>query len=111
MLPAPVGPSSVIFVFERDTQNMKPDQQAGGPRLDTAESVETEVERMIAVLDDCLSRNRAGEALDLTGLDDRIAALCNACESLPREQAEPLSGRFQVLLDRFDTLASALEKN
>lgn len=90
---------------------MKPDQQHTQATLDTAEGVEAEVERLIAVLEDSLARTRAGEAIDLTGLDERIAALCKACEQLPATQAKSLSGRFQVLLDRFDTLASVLEKN
>lgn len=50
-----------------------------------------------------------GVLIDLAGLEDRVAALCAAAESLPRPEARALLGPLGDLVAALDPLAAALK--
>ncbi len=50
-----------------------------------------------------------GVLIDLAGLEDRVAILCAAAESLPRSEARALLGPLGDLVAALDPLAAALK--
>jgi len=71
--------------------------------------LDQEIRALSEALDALIGEIEAGNAVDLHGLDTRIAALCRACETLPQEKARPLAAPFEALLDRLDRLASQMQ--
>ncbi|SMH60397.1 hypothetical protein [Azospirillum agricola] len=67
----------------------------------------------VAALADALAEARreadSGVLIDLAGLEERVAALCAAAESLPRAEAQALLGPLGDLVAALDPLAAALK--
>lgn len=68
------------------------------------ESARRDATALAAVLGQACAEAEAGAAVDLSGLDDRIAALCRSAEGLPRGP-----GRNRLLKD-IRSLIASLEK-
>jgi hypothetical protein len=67
--------------------------------LDAASALVEAVRRIVA----------DGRAVDLAGLDSRIARLCRLAERLAPAEAMPFRARLIALLDDVDRLAGSLE--
>lgn len=61
-----------------------------------------------ATLDDARTQAESGVLIDLAGLEDRVAHLCLAAESLPRGEARTLLGPLGDLVAALAPLAAAL---
>ncbi|MBK1841523.1 hypothetical protein JHL17_29395 [Azospirillum sp. YIM B02556] len=64
-----------------------------------------------ATLDDARAQAEAGVLIDLAGLEDRVARLCLAAETLPRGEARTLLGPLGDLVAALGPLAAALTEH
>lgn len=77
------------------------------PRPDILRS---DMEALAATLDDARAGVAAGDALDLTGMDERVGGLCAAVASLPRDEARALTVGLERLLDVLGALAATIDE-
>jgi len=70
----------------------------------------SDMEALAATLDDARAGVAAGDALDLSGLDERVGGLCAAVAALPREEGRALTAGLERLLDVLDALAVTVEE-
>lgn len=77
------------------------------PRPDILRS---DMETLAATLDDARAGVAAGDALDLTGMDERVGGLCAAVASLPRDEARALTIGLERLLDVLGALAATIDE-
>lgn len=71
-------------------------------------TVRADMEALAATLDDARAGVAAGDALDLTGLDQRVGGLCAAVAALPRDEARALAAGLERLLDVLGALADTI---
>ncbi|CAO3431101.1 hypothetical protein [Azospirillum doebereinerae] len=64
---------------------------------------------LAGALDEARRQAEAGAAIDLAGLEEKVATLCAAAEALPRAEAQALLGPLGDLVAALDPLAAALK--
>lgn len=67
-----------------------------------------EVEKVRAVLAAARQLTDENRPVDLAAVGNRLIALCDAVDRLPRDQAQPLAATLESLLGDLDALATAL---
>lgn len=77
--------------------------------MNDAASIDAELEHAGTVIDACGEGARRGEAVDLTGLDVKVEALCQAVAGLPEAERAPFKRRLIDLMDRLNKLVATLE--
>lgn len=73
-----------------------------------APAIHTELAAVAAALDTARTQAESGAAIDLAGLDTRVAALCGAVQALPADDGRGLLNDLEALLDAVDALAGTL---
>lgn len=71
--------------------------------------IRAQIGRTSVLIDTFRRSAQAGMAIDLTGLDRSVAAMCDAIAALPPEERPPLKDALVALLDEMNTLVAALE--
>ena len=59
---------------------------------------------------DCERRVSQGEIMDLQGLDNNVAEVCDLIAALPPKEGQELEGQMSVLIGSLETLANAMRK-
>lgn len=75
---------------------------------EAAARIAEQAETLAATLDDARAQAEAGVLIDLAGLEDSVAHLCLAAETLPRGEARTLLGPLGDLVAALGPLAAAL---
>lgn len=91
--------------------------EAHGPEAPETEATEARepeafaatVAHLAAALIEARRQAEAGAVIDLAGLEERVATLCMAAESLPRSESQALLGPLGDLVAALDPLAAALK--
>ncbi|MBP2303027.1 hypothetical protein [Azospirillum picis] len=78
------------------------------PEADDAAGLAGRTAALAQALDRARCEVEAGVPIDLAGLEDRVARLCAAAETLPRGDARTLLGPLGDLVAALDPLATAL---
>lgn len=71
--------------------------------------VRAQLDRASGLIDTFRRSAEAGMAIDLTGLDRSVAAMCDAIAALPADQRPPLKDALIALMDEMNALVAALE--
>lgn len=88
-----------------------PSPSSASPPSESTESASRIADRAAALgaaLDDARTQAEAGVLIDLAGLEEQVAHLCLAAESLPRGEARTLLGPLGDLVAALAPLAAAL---
>jgi hypothetical protein len=59
---------------------------------------------------DCERRVTQGEIMDLQGLDNNVAEVCDLIAALPGKDGQELESQMTVLIASLETLADAMRK-
>lgn len=88
---------------------LSPSPAPPGPDgTESAAGIAQQAAALGATLDDARAQAEAGVLIDLAGLEDRVAHLCLAAETLPRGEARTLLGPLGDLVAALGPLAAAL---
>jgi hypothetical protein len=71
--------------------------------------VRAQLDRASGLIDTFRRSAEAGMAIDLTGLDRSVAAMCDAIAALPPDQRPPLKDSLVALMDEMNALVAAIE--
>jgi hypothetical protein len=72
--------------------------------------IRAQLDRTSGVIEDFRRIVTGGTPIDLTGLDDSIAAMCAAIAELPLEQRPALKSALLRLMAELDTLVASLQQ-
>lgn len=75
-----------------------------------ADAIRRDIGRIARTLEDAAGAADAGSPIDLSGLDERVAALCGEARVLPAGVARGLLADLQTLLSTLDRLTAALAR-
>jgi hypothetical protein len=78
------------------------------PGTATPAEVGTELDQLTGEIELALELAGRGQLLELAGIDGRVAAACQAAQSLPAPQAQALVDRLGQLVGLLDRLAAEL---
>jgi len=78
------------------------------PDLGTPAGVGAELDALTAEVELALNLAGQGEMLELSGIDARVAAACQAAQALAAPEAQPLVDRLGRLVGLLDRLAAEL---
>ena len=73
-----------------------------------ADAISAELERTGTIVDGFRDCARSGRTVDLSGLERNVETLCQAIAALPTAHRAPLKPRLVDLIDRVNSLVSAL---
>ncbi len=73
------------------------------------EQIETRLTELTGFIIECTEKVTAGEMVDLSGLDDEIAALCERTVALPPELAQSVQPTMAEMIAQLETLGQALK--
>lgn len=59
---------------------------------------------------DCERRVTQGEIMDLQGLDNNVAEVCDLIASMPPKEGQELESQMTILIGSLETLADAMRK-
>ncbi|HYG88701.1 MAG TPA: hypothetical protein VD978_20840 [Azospirillum sp.] len=76
----------------------------------TQEALHRDLSAVAAALADAGAQADAGALVELSGLDERVAALCAAVEALPREEGRALLTELESIIAALTALASTLAR-
>lgn len=76
--------------------------------MTAADTLRHDLSAVAAALAEARAQAESGAAVDLAGLDGRVAALCAAVQDLPRAAGKGLLPDLGALLDGLDALAATL---
>lgn len=71
-------------------------------------AIHNELAAAAAALDEARAQAESGAAVDLAGLDARVAALCGAVQAMPPADGRTLLTDLEALLGAVDALAATL---
>lgn len=75
----------------------------------TDTSVATDIDALRAALIAADDAAKRGESIDLTGTDERVAAICKAIEAMETARARPLLADLTALLARLEAVSVTLK--
>lgn len=73
-------------------------------------AIKTEIAKTSELIDAFRLRTGEGNLIDLTGLDDRVMALCKNIEKLPAAERAPLKPVMLTLIDNLNSLVEAIRE-
>jgi hypothetical protein len=73
-------------------------------------AIERDLELIALAISDTRVALQAGGVIDLTGLDDRVAAICAGLETQPHETASVLLPKLVLLVQDLNMLSAACAK-
>lgn len=59
---------------------------------------------------DCERRVSQGEIMDLQGLDNNVAEVCDLIAAMPPKEGQELESQMTILIGSLETLADAMRK-
>lgn len=74
----------------------------------TAENIRTRIAALLNYARDCERRFYGGEAVDLSGLDQKTAELCDDLLTLPRADGQACMPDLQKLIVKIEDMGKAL---
>lgn len=77
----------------------------------TRPEIEARLQNLIHYVRDCERRVALGEVMDLTGLDQSVAVLCQDVLKLPEQDAKDMQGEMMKLIDQLDLLAQSIKNH
>jgi hypothetical protein len=75
----------------------------------TRPEIEARLQHLITYVRDCERRVLLGEVMDLQGLDQSIAVLCEDVLTLPETDAKEMQSQMMKLIDQLDLLAQSIK--
>lgn len=76
----------------------------------TAEAIEKDLRKQIAVIGEAISRVRAGILMDIDGVEAEVARLCTDINELPPEEGKKLEPSMAEMIGKLEDLAAALSE-
>lgn len=74
------------------------------------EAIEAQLEKANGIVEEAKAKLQAGDEVDLSGLDQLVAEVCQQITQLPEEKAAEFAGRLQELMESLNQIAALLQQ-
>jgi len=72
------------------------------------DDIRREMDTLTAFINDCVQSVEDGRIVDLKGLDDQVAALCDSALGLPPQDAAQIQSPMAAMISKVEALEQAL---